>query len=118
MQGEIRRAQNVAGHIAQRAAAEIVEAAPVERLIKVAVLGGVSFAARSVWSFFGDAEPGVPVERARYGVRGRNMRETLRPDRAVCPGVHFGHVADLARPDHFGGLARAFVRVALVAHLR
>ena len=46
------------------------------------------------------------------------MRETLRPDRAVCPGVHFGHVADLARPDHFGGLARAFVRVALVAHLR
>ena len=32
--------------------------------------------------------------------------------------MDFGHVADLAAPDHLGALPRAFVRVALVAHLR
>ena len=32
--------------------------------------------------------------------------------------MDFGDVADFARPDHLGALARAFVRVALVAHLR
>src|SRR5205085_7264596 len=37
LQRVIRRAQDVAGHIAQRAAAEIEEAAPIERLIKMAV---------------------------------------------------------------------------------
>jgi hypothetical protein len=31
--------------------------------------------------------------------------------------MDFGHVADLAAPDDFCALARAFVRVALVAHL-
>ncbi len=118
MQSQIRRAQNVAGHIAQRAAAEIVEAAPVERLIKVAVLGGISFAARCVRPFFGDAQPDVPLECARSRVRRRNMRETLWPDRTVGPGVHFGDVADLAGPDHFGALPRTFVRIALIAHLR
>jgi hypothetical protein len=32
--------------------------------------------------------------------------------------VDFGDVADIAVPDHLGALARAFVGVALVAHLR
>ena len=31
--------------------------------------------------------------------------------------MDFGHVADLACPDHLGGLTGAFVRISLVAHL-
>ena len=105
-QRHVRGAKDVAGHVAESAAAEVVESAPGERRIFVAV-----------WARVGDAQPEVPVERGRdWRFRGK-IRQALRPDGTVRPGMHFGHIADLAGPDHFRALPRTFVRITLVAHL-
>ena len=64
----------------------------------------------------------MPSQGSQSSVAGTGLRaellQALGPDRAVGPGMYFGDVADGARPDHFGGKTRAFVRVALVPHLR
>ena len=111
--------EDVARHIAQRAAAEIVEAAPVERLIEVAAERSGSLRRPDVYGR-GCAAPSHRSQSSVSGTRRRrrNLGEALRPDRPVGPGVDFGDVADLAGPDHLRALAGAFVRVALVAHLR
>ena len=60
------RAQDVAGHVAQRAAAEVVEPAPVERLVEeAAVAVRFGLAAGREGPLLGDAEPEVPIERGR-----------------------------------------------------
>ena len=119
VQRHVRRTQDVAGHVAQRAAAEVVEPAPVERLVEeAAVAVGFGLAARREGPLFGHAEPQIPIQRGRNRIFLRNLREPLRPHRPVAPGVHFGDVADVAVPDDLRGLPRAFVGIALVAHLR
>src|SRR5579875_1017428 len=106
-QGHVRRPENVARHIAQRSRAEIEESPPAERQIILAV-----------GPLLRDAQPQVPIERARYWRRSRRFFDSLRPSWAIRPGMHLCDVADCARPDHFRALARAFVRVALISHLR
>ena len=119
VQRHIRRAQNVAGHVAQRAATEVVEPAPVERLVEEsAVAIGFGLAARRERPLVGRAEPQIPIQRGRNRILFRNLREALRPHRPVAPRVHFSHVADVAVPDDFRRLPRAFVGITLVAHLR
>ena len=86
MQRHVRSAQNVARHVAERAAAEIVEAAPVERLIEVAAeLVRVAFAARRVRARFGDCRARGP-NRASQGPAsgGGNLGQALRPDRTIA----------------------------------
>ena len=118
LQGHVGRAQNVAGHIAECAASEIVKTAPVAGQIEFsAERRFVIVAAAGVGPLFGDAEPEIPIESRGNRLRRRNHGDALRPDGAIGPGVDFGDVADLAGPNHFGRLARAFVRIALVAHL-
>ena len=117
-QRHVGRPQNVARHIAQRPAAEIVKSAPVEGIVELVLLLGVFRSAGSVRTRRSPAQPEIPIERRRNRLFGRHFRQTLRPDRTIGPGVHFGDVADLARPDHFGALPAAFIGVALVAHLR
>jgi hypothetical protein len=108
----------VARHIAQRAAAVIVKAPPVERLVEIiSALVGVAFAAHSERPGRRNALPKIPVEPGDYRSRIGHFGETLRPDRPIGPGMHFRDVADYARPDHLGALPRAFVGVTLVAHL-
>ena len=106
-QRPIHSVQNVARHIAQRAAAEVIPAAPVERLVF-----------RVIRTRRGRADPQVPVQRLRNFFFRQRMIDALRPDGTVGPGVHFLDRADLAGPDHFAQLPDAFARVALVAHLR
>ena len=118
MQRHVRGAQDVAGHIAQGAAAEVVEPAPVEWLVEeAAVAVGLGLAVRREGPLGGDAEPEVPIQSGRNRILFRNRGEALRPHRPVAPGVHFGDVADIAVPDDLGALPRAFVGIALVAHL-
>src|SRR5258708_1788147 len=50
----IRRTEAVAGHFAESAASEVEKAAPRERQV-----------GRAVGAHAGDAEPGIPIERAR-----------------------------------------------------
>jgi len=42
------------------------------------------------------------------------VRQNLAADGRIRPGMHFGHVPDLARPDHFRRTARSLVRVTLM----
>ena len=76
LQRHVRRAQDVAGHVAQRAAAEIVEAAPVERLIEIAAeLRSDSPRRPDVYGrWFGDAQPQVPIERLGNRLRAAEFR--------------------------------------------
>ena len=108
-QRHVRRAQNVARHVADRSTAELREGAPVVRHVGRAVRARITV-----------GQPGIPVERRRNGRFLRHHLRPLRPvgPRTIGPGVHFGDAADLARPDHLAALPRAFARVALVAHLR
>src|SRR3954470_10908182 len=57
-QSHVRRTQDMAGHIAQRAAAEVIPAAPLERHVPCAE-----------WTSVGDPQPAVPIERGRNGLR-------------------------------------------------
>lgn len=110
--------EDMTGHVADGSTAEVIEAAPVEGLIEIAAeLVGVAIAAARVGAGFGRSEPEVPIEGGGDGRGWRNGSEPLRPERAVGPGVDFSHVADLTGPNHFGGLAGALIRVALIAHL-
>ena len=119
MQRHVRRAEDVAGHVAERARAEVIEAAPREGLIKVRTPAiGLGASAHGEWTLLGHAEPQVPIERRRHRLFLRDFGDALRPQRAVAPCMDFRHVADLAVPNDLGALASAFVRVALVAHLR
>ena len=77
--------QNMACHVAQRATAEIEESAPCEGRVR-----------RAVGPHALNAEPRIPIERLRHRRLGRRIREPLRPDGAVGPGVYLGDVADLA----------------------
>ena len=105
----VRRAEDVAGHVADRAAAEIGERAPVVRRVRGAE--------RAV---LGAAEPGFPIEGRRHGRFLRDHVGALRPigRGTIGPGVDFGDVADVAVPDNLRALAGAGLRVSLVAHLR
>src|SRR6185369_17681511 len=117
----IHRPQDVARHIAQRAAAEVEEAAPVERIVETAAsaaAGTSGSRSRRVRPRLRDPQPQVPIEcrwRSRFR---RSLGDSLRPDRTIGPGVDFGYIADLAGPDDLRRDPRAVIRVALVAHLR
>ena len=103
MQRHVGRAQDVAGHVAQRAAAEVVEAAPVEGRVEeaaVAIRFGLPPAVKGRFS-------ATPSQRSQSSVAGTgsSLGTSVRPCgqmRAVAPGVDFGDVADLAVPDHLG----------------
>src|SRR5581483_12468459 len=105
-QRHIGRAENVAGHIAECAAAEFIETTPREGEIGLAV-----------GHFFRDAKPEVPIQPA-WNRRGRRRAgQALGPRGAIGPGVNLCYVSDLAIPDHLCALASSFIRIALVAHL-
>jgi len=98
----------VAGHVAERAGAEIVEAAPLEGVVGTVLVGAERRG----------AQPALPVQRRRHRVGTFGTGNALRPDRAVGPHVHLGHVAENAGLQQLGITAQAVVGAALVAHLR
>ena len=85
VEGHERHVAGVAGHVAQRAGAEVPPAAPGERMIAVAVR-----------PLRRRAEPDVPVERRRAPASIGGPALALRPDRAIGPDVDFLDRADLA----------------------
>ena len=119
MERHVWRAENVAGHIAERAGAEVIKTAPAERLVEIAAKAiGFGPAAHRKRPLVGNAEPQIPVKSGRHGLFLGDLRETLGPDGPIAPGVDLSHTADIAIPDNFRALASAFVGVALIAHLR
>ena len=103
-----RHVDGVAGHVAQGAGAEIIPAAPLERVIDVLLEGPLA----------GRAEPEIPVQVRRDRVLPARAVQALGPDRAVGPDMQFERFADHARLDDFDGAAQAALGAALVAHLR
>ena len=123
----------MAGHVAQRAAAEIPPAAPLEAVVQ----------ARPVFPLRGHAQPVLPIEPLerpldllllgsdqRVGLLGvlllRLLGEllhrhatarTLRPNRTVRPSVDFLQIAEHAGAELSDRFARRIERRALVAHL-
>ena len=65
----------------------------------------------------GRAEPDVPIERRGHRGDLRGSVDALGPDRTVRPAVDLEDVADGAVPDPLADEPRAFLRMALVAHL-
>jgi hypothetical protein len=107
-QRHVRRAETMDQPIAQRSAGgEILERAPV------AVDQRVESARRR------RAEPEIPIERIGHGLRFRaGIRQVgLAAINAAGEGVHFAHLADIARPEDLAGRFQRLVAEALVAHL-
>ena len=101
------RVQDVAGHVAQSARAEVPPSAEVPRRV-----GGV------VGAEGGRTDECLPVHRLRNAHVALGTGQTLRPDRTVGEGFDTRHLADLAVPDPLADLADALARRALVTHLR
>src|SRR5262249_27711760 len=97
----------VARHISERAGAEILEAAPVERIVDSIL----------IWPALGGAEPDVPAQGVRDEVGAFRAVHSLWPHGAVCPYVHFVHLADEAVLDAFDSATQAIGCAALIAHL-
>ena len=97
---------DVAGHVAQCAGAEVVPSAPVPGQIY-----------RMVRTFYGRAQPEIPVQRAGHGHLLGGQVQALRPDGAVGPAVYLPYLANLASPYPFCDAAAPVERVTLVAHL-
>ena len=116
-QGKVGCAQNVTSHVSQCATTEIVKAAPVERLIKIAAIR-VTSTANCEGSILRDAQPHIPIQRAGHSVLGWNRSQALRPNGTIRPSVHFRYISNLTSPNHFRRLTRAFVGISLIAHLR
>ena len=124
-----REVAGMARHVAERARAEVVPAAPSERVIDralavvaLALRGGGGLGALAPFRLERplrrDAEPEVPVEIRRYRVLARGPHDTLWPDRAVRPDVDFLDRADDAGLQHLDAAAQLIGGTALVAHLR
>ena len=106
-----RQVGRVAGHVAQRAGAEIPPPAPVMRMIN-----------RVVGPLGRRAHEQVPVHVAWDGGRlprpGDDIGRLLPVlERAVGPDMNLGHVSDRARANDFRPAAKARLGRALVAHL-
>ena len=97
----------VAGHVAERAGAEILPAAPIERVIDALLVGSVRCR----------AEPHVPIEVCGDRVFTGGSVDSLGPDRAIAPDVDFANIADDAGLNDFDSAAQAVFGAALVAHL-
>ena len=125
-----RHVHRVARHVAERAAAEVEEAAPREGVVDVLaeLPGVVDLRVRRVLVEEGArlrrGEPGVPVETLahrialRMGLHVVRHALTLRPHGAVRPHVDLRHVAEDAALDDLRAAAHRVERGALVAHLR
>src|SRR6187399_140203 len=96
----------MASHVAQRSAAKIEEASPLEWSIL-----------RTECALAGWAKPDIPIKRIGNRLTGRSLFEALRPKGTIRPGVYLFHIANLASPDHLAQLAHSFVGMPLVAHL-
>ncbi len=79
------------------AGAEVIPAAPLERLINVLLEGPL---ARR-------PEPHIPVQVGRNRVRALRAVKPLGPDRAIGPDMHFERIADHAGLDDFDRAAQA-----------
>ena len=119
----------MARHVAERAAAEVEEAAPGEGVVHVlAELPGIVHV-RVVGILVQErtlrrrGEPRVPVEAVAnllaLGMALHPLRDilALRPHGAVCPHVDFRDVAEDAALDHFRAAAHRIEGRTLVAHL-
>ena len=128
-----RKVHRVACHVAERAATEVDESAPVERMVHVRrnhllglpriERGRAGRICAAVRAHLRRADPRIPVEPRRNRVLGRPDRrllrnESLRPHRTVRPHVHFLHVAENAAAHDLHAAPHAGHRGSLVAHLR
>ena len=125
-----RQVHRVAGHVAERAAAEVEEAAPGECVVDVAAevprvvdLGALRVLVEER-TVLGRREPGVPVEPLADGVAvGAAPLDVvgdagaLRPHGAVRPDVHLGDLAEDPALEDLGAAAHGVEGRALVAHL-
>ncbi len=98
--------ENMAGHIAECAGAEIPPAAEVPGVV-----------AAVIRTFGGRTEESIPVECRRYFLRFYRTRKALRPDRTVGECVDTGHFTDFAVPNPVADFAHTVARSALVTHL-
>ena len=98
--------EDVAGHVAEGAGAEVPPAAEVPR--------GIDGMVRTVR---GRSEEEIPVEGLGDLLRLGGTLQALGPDGTVREGLDAGDLADLAVPDPVADLADAFAGSALVAHL-
>ena len=104
-----RPVHDVAGHVAEGAAAEVVDAAPLE--------GRVALVVRTVGR---RAQEEVPRQPLGHRLRALGPRLALRPPsgRPVGPRMHGAHLAHHAGADHRVALPAMLLRHALRAHLR
>ena len=124
-----REVHRVAGHVAERAGAEVEEAAPRERVVDVLaevpriVDVGVLRILVEERTVGGRGEPRIPVETLADGIALRVVLDplcnalALRPHGTVRPNVDFPDVAEDAALEDLGAAAHRVERRALVAHL-
>jgi hypothetical protein len=118
IEGHERQVDIVAGHVAERARAEVPPSAPVEVVVGRFVLHfALVVDQQGIRADTRRAEPQVPVQVGRRR-GGRRTADALRPDRAIGPDMHLGDVAKRARPDRIRVFAHAVVGGSLIAHLR
>src|SRR5258708_2238669 len=96
--------QDVAGHVAERAVAEVIPAVPLVR-VQVAM----------VFSKRRRADPIIPVE-ARWRRNGGRARACAAV-RAVGPAMGFGDLSDASGPDEFTKTPVTVLAMTLVSHL-
>src|SRR5262245_3428194 len=96
----------MAGHVAQRAGAEIEPSAPLERLI-LGMVGPIVCRAKEL----------VPADVVRYAGRLLEPAQALRPDRPVGPDVNFLDRSESPRANELDTRAEPILGGPLVAHL-
>ena len=89
LEGAEGHVDGVAGHVAERAGAEVGPAAPFERVVEAFFVG----------AHLSGADEAVPVEAIGDGVGAGGSIEALGPDGAVRPDVKFFGISDDAGLD-------------------
>ena len=112
----------VAGHVAERAGAEVLPAAPDEGMIHraaatSAAAGGLVGPLGFVRAHGRRADPPVPIQRRGDRVRAGRPIHALRPDGPVGPHIDLPHRPDEAGLNDLDRAAQAVFGAALIAHL-